>query len=84
MPSTSMENIHAKPSMRNTRFKPSEGNHTTSSRTTPPAAISGNSIAACTAQNSAIAPASVDSVLRAFEGSKAATRLPTNGRRTRL
>jgi hypothetical protein len=31
-----------------------------------------------------MAPARVDSVLRAFDGSRAAMRLPTKGRRTRV
>ncbi len=83
MPNTSMLNIQANPSMRMTRFRPSAGNQVISSRNTPASAIWGKYSAVCTVQNSATRPASVDSVLRAFAGSTAASKLPTKGRRMR-
>ena len=84
MPSTSMQNIQAKPSMRITRFSPSAGSHSISWRSTSPSAICGNSNAVCMAQPNAITPARVDSVLRALAGSIAAIRLPMKGRSMRV
>src|SRR6476646_8091851 len=83
MPSTSMQNSHAKPSMRNERSRPRAGSHSISCRITLPWASCGKNHAAWTAQPSATNPASVDSRLRAFDGSRAASTLAMKGSATR-
>ena len=69
--------------MRNTRSRPSAGSQSISWRITLPLASCGKSHAACTAQPSATTPASVDSRLRASDGSRAASTLAMKGSATR-
>src|SRR5688572_25668241 len=74
-----MANIHAKPSRRMVKFRPSAGSQAKSSRNTCPLAISGYAVHANPCTASATAPASHASRLRALAGNSAAATLPANG-----
>src|SRR5574340_177282 len=67
--------------MRRSKFRPSAGAHGTVMRSTPSAATCGYRLATIAVAASETAPASHASALRAFDGSKAANRLPRKGSR---